>query len=233
MKSILVLIAVLIAFVSFGQDAEFNDVLIRDTLVVQSGASFGGIVKGVDGVDPEDLATVNQLAASIGADSIYFNELTGEIILYNGVTPLDTTQSLDTRYAVGNLGDYIAVADTGASGSYYSQDQIDALISGASQVVFHISMPLGSGTVQGRIDVTTDLPPGWILTADGINLIVTHGLDRRVFGVTVWGKTGGTVEQELYDTNRYTLIESTDSNTAKIYGLSLFPGEIVVRIAFE
>lgn len=101
--------------------------------------------------------------------------------------------------------------------------------------VVSITLPY-STSVAGRIAAGVsgvNWPAGWTLTADGLNLIVTHNLGRWVAGVTVFAKTTGTQRQQQFNTAAYNGITCLSNNILEIYSLSVVPKEIVIYITLE
>ena len=100
------------------------------------------------------------------------------------------------------------------------------------QSVYSITLPYAS-TVAGRIALATEYPDGWILTADGLNIIITHGLGRRLANAEVFANTSGTIEQLLTGTSAANGIFSLDVNTVKLNSLATIPFPIIIYLTLN
>ena len=109
-------------------------------------------------------------------------------------------------------------------------------------IVKDITLPVAT-SVAGRIagaTVVVDYPLGWTL-AVGINpndLVITHGLGRRIALITVFylgvnPDTGlETAERQLLSTAAYTGLIAPDQNTLRIEGLATIPYPIIIHCIF-
>jgi len=105
----------------------------------------------------------------------------------------------------------------------------------ASKNIYSITLPY-STTVAGRIALAVegvDYPTGWVLTADGINLVVTHNLNRWCTDVKVFAKTTGTQRQQLRLTASDNGLTALSANQAEVYSLATIAKDIVVYLYFE
>lgn len=168
-------------------------------------------------------------------DSLEFNKLNGRLNWYIGGSVSDYT-NVDGRYILlSDSSKYIAKRDSGLT--YLTPNQVNSLINDVSPlVIYEIRLP-SSTTVSGRISGATsgvDYPSGWVLTVGTTptDLIVTHGLNRRVASVTVFAITG-TEEQQLFNTASYNGIITTDANTLKIQSLATIQKAIKIYISFK
>lgn len=102
----------------------------------------------------------------------------------------------------------------------------------AKKNIYHITLPY-STTVAGRISLATDYPSGWTLTANGVNLVVTHNLGRQCTDVKVFAKTTGTQQQQLRGTAAENGLTSLSSNQLEVFSLATIAKDIVVYLTFE
>jgi hypothetical protein len=108
-------------------------------------------------------------------------------------------------------------------------------LSGSVKNIYSITLPYAS-SVAGRIAAATagvDYPSGWTLTADGLNILVTHGLGRWVSNVTVFAKIYATARQQLFNTSAYNGIICLNNNQVVIYSLANVAQPIVIYLTFE
>lgn len=176
---------------------------------------------------PEDIGSPSGSGTSTGINT---GDETGETIL--------TKLGLSSIGGI-NTGDetYDSILDLfGLSGDGYTlitQELLDKI--GSTPQSFSITLPSAS-TVSGRISAAvegTDYPTGWVLSADGLNIEITHGLGRWIANVTVWAKTTGTQRQQLFNTAAYNGVTCLDDNTVKIFSLASILKDIVVYLTFE
>ena len=106
------------------------------------------------------------------------------------------------------------------------------MASGSGKTIWHITLPYAT-SVAGRIALATDFPAGWTLTADGLNLVVTHNLGRWCTDVKVFAKTTGTQQQQLRGTAAENGLTSLSSNQLEVFSLATISKDIVVYLTFE
>jgi hypothetical protein len=186
-----------------------------DNLFVKDSANFNGtVVKGVadpvDLTDAVNLQKLNAAAIAGGWDEVVFDTANGNL-KFLIASVLNFTENLDGRY------------QTAA--------QVEALIGAAAQASFTITLP-SAGSVAARVAGATEVPDGWVLTADGLNLDIQHNLGRYAMLTTVFATTSGVANQQLYDTNAFTLISNIDTNNMKISSLGDILKEIRIFISF-
>ena len=102
----------------------------------------------------------------------------------------------------------------------------------ASKHIYHITLPY-STTVAGRIALATDYPAGWTLTANGVNLVVTHNLGRWCTDVKVFSIINGTQRQQLRLSAAENGLTALSANQAEVYSLATIAKDIVVYLYFE
>lgn len=176
-------------------------------------------------------------------DTIYFGEFDGSsYVKYTdaGDVFVTTTQLLDTTEAAieaydeeisERLLEKVNLSDS--SDVFYTQTQVDSLLSAAGlQTVYVINLPYAS-TVAGRVASATDYPDGWTLEADGLNLKVTHNMGRNIADATVWTATSGTIKQKLTNTSAYNGLFQLDENSVQLNSLATVEKDIVVYLIFE
>lgn len=102
--------------------------------------------------------------------------------------------------------------------------------------VFTITLPSAS-TVAGRVASAVagvNYPIGWTLTADGIDIIITHNLDRRIASVSVFSDASS-VERQLFGNAAYSGIYQSHSgvyNQVAIEALATVETNIVIELIF-
>lgn len=184
------------------------------------GSTWGDSVKMVQGdlifdgdtISIENIteAVLETLADAVMTDTIFMN---GDTIFSDGEVLYFNDDSIMTR---GLLDEYL------------EEKEIE-------KDVYSITLPY-SNTVAGRVALTTagvDYPEGWTLTADGLNLVITHNLDRNVANITVKGQYSGTVKRQLKNTNAYDYFQDNSTNETKIFSLSNHLDILYLSIIFE
>jgi len=138
---------------------------------------------------------------------------------------------LDGRYfLISDTTDYVQYSDS--TTIFITPDQLsDSIADNASQGTFTITLP-SAGSVQVRIDGATEVPPDWVLTADGLNIDIEHNLGRYCSSVTVWATTTAPANQILKGTAAENGIVNTDTNNTKILSLATIEKEIRIFISF-
>lgn len=107
------------------------------------------------------------------------------------------------------------------------------LLVGNNKNVYEISLP-SSTTVAGRISSAvegTDYPIGWTLTpgVSPVDLLINHGLNRRVANVSIFAVTG-TEEQQLFNTAAYNGIKTPTVDELLIQSLATINKVIKIYI---
>lgn len=153
----------------------------------------------------------------------------------NETDPVWASDSTDIYDRLDNL-DTIAGDKTVTNGdTLLTLEEYRILSNGAMKNVYSITLP-GASNVAGRIALAVegvDYPVGWVLTADGLNLSVTHNLGRWVTDVKVFAKTTGTQRQQLRDTAAENGLTALSSNELKVYSLATISKDIVIYLTFE
>lgn len=103
---------------------------------------------------------------------------------------------------------------------------------------YKIILP-SADTVTGRLVGLTEgvnFPTGWVLSPDGNDLVVTHGLDREVKDVVIWSKnTPEAIKRKEIGNAAYSGIYQaigTAYNSFVIESLATVPSEITIYISF-
>ena len=138
-----------------------------------------------------------------GWTSVVWDDTTGNLNFYKDAV-LDFTVNLDGRYAT---------------------------LLEASKTNYTIKLPSGS-SVADRVAGILEQPPGWVITADGLNLDIQHGLGRYAMNVTVWATTTAPANQLLQDTAAWSGLVNVDTNNLKITSLATIQKEIYIFISF-
>lgn len=108
--------------------------------------------------------------------------------------------------------------------------------SSESKQVIPITLPSAS-TVAGRIAAAvegTDYPTGWVLSADGIDIHIEHGMDRRVAEVTVCSDGLG-IERALFGNAAYSgwfMPHPTNYDEVVIEALATIETDITIYLVF-
>jgi hypothetical protein len=151
----------------------------------------------------DSLLIFSNKISTLNADTASWNSLTANDTIIKVVTPTQMYNYLDTV--------------------------------GIVKTVYSITLPY-STTVAGRIALAVsgvDYPTGWVISGDGLNLVVTHNLGRWVSNVTVFAKTTGTERQQLFNTAAYNGITSLSSNAVKVFSLATISKDIIIYLNFE
>ena len=147
---------------------------------------------------------VNNGRGASGWDSVVWDDTTGNLNFFKGVS-LDFTVNIDDRYA---------------------------LLADAAKTNFTITLP-SAANVAARVAGATEVPAGWVLTADGLNLDIQHDLGRYCNGnVNVHATTTAPANQKLFDSAAYTGILNVDTDNMKITSLATIQKEIRIFISF-
>lgn len=157
------------------------------------------------------------------------------ITVINEADPFYAADSADIKSRLRNLDTIVGDKKVTQGDTLLTLEQYKLLTTAAAKPIYSITLPY-STTVAGRIALAVsgvDYPTGWTLTADGLNLVVTHNLARWVSNVTVFAKTTGTERQQLFNTAAYNGITCLSSNALKVYSLATISKDIVLYINFE
>jgi len=104
------------------------------------------------------------------------------------------------------------------------------------QYVYTITLPSAS-TVAGRISGATvgaDYPTGWVLTADDIDIHITHSMDRRIAAINVFSSSLG-VERLLLGNAAYSglfMPFTTTHDEVVIESLATIETDITIQLIF-
>lgn len=115
-------------------------------------------------------------------------------------------------------------------------DAVD-LLGGGTQSVFAVYLPTsGSAPVSPatRISGAYVVPAGWTIAvgASPVDIVITHGLGKRVASVTVFAITG-TEQQQLFGSTAFNGVITADANTLKIQSFATIAKELYVYIVFN
>jgi len=157
------------------------------------------------------------------------------ITVINETDPLYSADSTDIMNRLLNLDTIAGDKKVTEGDTLLTLEQYKLLTTAAAKPIYSITLPY-STTVAGRIALAVsgvDYPSGWTLTADGLNLVVTHNLTRWASNVSVFAKTTGTERQQLFNTAAYNGITCLSSNALKVYSLATISKDIVIYLNFE
>ena len=206
---------------------------VTDTILTFDSDSLGqyklmNIANPVNPLDAVNFRTLLSSGGGGGWDSIPFNPATGNLQAYFGGVNVYTT-NLDDRYLkYSDSTLYVTISRL--------NDSLDVLKATIEDNQYRVQeITLGSSTtVAGRIaSGDTEYPSGWSLAAgtSPVDLMVTHGLGRRVVSVTVFA-VDGTQETQLFNTAAFNGIATTDANNLKIQSLATIQKVIKIYIIF-
>lgn len=222
MKHITILIVIILLFVNgYSQNIKRDTITSKKALAVDGDFIYHGTVLDFSaGSDP----TVIESDPNYKKDSLL---LLTAARTWNA-SLAKTIDADDTTHWGRPERDSIFVAD-----SSDIKERIRNLetLSGEKNI-WHITLPSASN-VAGRIALATDYPAGWTLTADGLNLVVTHNLGRQCTDVKVFAKTTGTQQQQLRGTAAENGLTSLSSNQLEVFSLATIAKDIVVYLYFE
>lgn len=197
------------------RNEKLNNLVVTDSVSVE-GNTINNVADGVDLTDAVNLQQLNAIAVGQGWDEAIWNELTGDLqFLISSV--VDFTVNLDDRYT--------------------TEQDVEDLIAAGGNVPTTLTMPSGN-SVQERIDGMTegvDYPTGWVLTADGLNLLITHNLGRNLADVTVWANISGDTFNKLEGTSAYAtggLYSYNSANESAIFSLATIQKPINIYLFF-
>lgn len=157
------------------------------------------------------------------------------LTVINEADPIYSADSADIKSKLRNLDTIAGDKKVTQGDTLLTLEQYRILANGFSKSIYSITLPY-STTVAGRIALAVsgvDYPSGWTLTADGLNLVVTHNLNRWTSNVTVFAKTTGTERQQLFNTAAYNGITCLSDNAVKVFSLATISKDIVIYLNFE
>lgn len=160
-------------------------------------------------------------AGGTGWDSLYVNETTGYVSWWYGGLAIDSV-------TLNNV--YLSIED---SANYVTPTALStALATTNNRVSYEVRLPAAS-TVFDRINGAISYPVDWSLAVgtSAVDIVITHGLGRRVTSVTVFARSGNS-EQQLFNTAAYNGVISESPETLRIQSLATIQTEIVIYINF-
>jgi hypothetical protein len=192
-----------------------------DALIVSESASFqdntiNDVADGIADTDAVNVQQMNTIAVGQGWDEATWDDTTGNL-KFLIATILNFTVNLDGRYP--------------------TESEVISLISASGNIPPTLIMPTGT-SVQERINGMvegTDYPTGWVLTADGLNLIITHNLGRNLADVTVWANISGDTFNKLEGTSAHAtggLYSYNSANESAVFSLASLQKPINVYLFF-
>ena len=219
MKKVLILIALIVfCFIGYGQTLE--------KITYENKTNLRPIVDRTKQSTAEDW---NEVKAKFNSLVDYLEDTALTVVEVDPVYSADKPDIIDR---LDNL-DTIAGDKTVTSGdTLLTLEQYRLLAAGSGKTIWHITLPYAT-SVAGRIALATDFPAGWTLTADGLNLVVTHNLGRWCTDVKVFAKTTGTQQQQLRGTAAENGLTSLSSNQLEVFSLATISKDIVIYLTFE
>ena len=219
MKKVLILIALIVfCFIGYGQTLE--------KITYENKTNLRPIVDRTKQSTAEDW---NEVKAKFNSLVDYLEDTALTVVEVDPVYSADKPDIIDR---LDNL-DAIAGDKTVTSGdTLLTLEQYRLLAAGSGKTIWHITLPYAT-TVAGRIALATDYPTGWTLEADGVNLVVTHNLNRWCTDVKVFAKTTGTQRQQLRQTASDNGLTALSANQAEVFSLATISKAIVVYLYFE
>jgi hypothetical protein len=262
-KILFTLIIVVCSISLFGQTANFDTprVIVKDTLrvlsvfeldsnmfnsttqesvedtILASKDYVDGKAAGLDSImdiDSEYWAKIylnGAVVDSFQVDSTY-HSVYSDTTTYaeNGVDSL----SYDSEYYIKTYLNSVAQDSALVDSVHHAvkSDTATVALNIAEKSVYQITLP-GAGSVSTRVASAISVPDGWSLTGDGLDLIITHNMDRWGAGTKIQENTSGTIWQELRNTPSDNGFANLSSNQCKIYSLATVAKPIKIYITFE
>lgn len=219
MKKVLILIALIVfCFIGYGQTLE--------KITYENKTNLRPIVDRTKQSTAEDW---NEVKAKFNSLVDYLEDTALTVVEVDPVYSADKPDIIDR---LDNL-DTIAGDKTVTSGdTLLTLEQYRLLAAGSGKTIWHITLPYAT-SVAGRIALATDFPVGWTLTANGVNLVVTHNLGRWCTDVKVFSIINGTQRQQLRLSAAENGLTALSANQAEVYSLSTIAKDIVVYLYFE
>lgn len=219
MKKVLILIALIaFCFIGYGQTLE--------KITYENKTNLRPIVDRTKQSTAEDW---NEVKAKFNSLVDYLEDTALTVVEVDPVYSADKPDIIDR---LDNLDTIAGDKTVTAGDTLLTLEQYRLLAANSGKTIWHITLPYAT-SVAGRISLATDYPAGWTLTADGLNLIVTHNLGRWCTDVKVFAKTTGTQQQQLRGTAAENGLTSLSSNQLEVFSLATIAKDIVVYLTFE
>lgn len=222
MKKILILVGLVIfCFVSYGQ--------IIEKITYENKVNLRPIVDRTKQSTAEDW---NEVKAKFNSLVDYLDD---SLLVITEADPIYSADSSDIKSKLRNLDTIAGDKKVTQGDTLLTLEQYRILANGFSKSIYSITLPY-STTVAGRIALAVsgvDYPTGWTLTADGLNLVVTHNLGRWCTDVKVFSIINGTQRQQLRLSAAENGLTALSANQAEVYSLSTIAKDIVVYLYFE
>ena len=219
MKKVLILIALIVfCFIGYGQTLE--------KITYENKTNLRPIVDRTKQSTAEDW---NEVKAKFNSLVDYLEDTALTVV---EVDPVYSADKPDIMDRLENLDSIAGDKKVTAGDTLLTIEQYRLLAAGSGKTIWHITLPYAT-SVAGRIALATDYPAGWTLTADGLNLVVTHNLNRWCTDVKVFKKTTGTQRQQLRLTASDNGLTALSTNQAEVFSLATIAKDIVVYLYFE
>lgn len=219
MKKVLILIALIVfCFIGYGQTLE--------KITYENKTNLRPIVDRTKQSTAEDW---NEVKAKFNSLVDYLEDTALTVVEVDPVYSADKPDIIDR---LDNLDTIAGDKKVTSGDTLLTLEQYRLLSSGSGKTIWHITLPY-STTVAGRIALATDYPAGWTLTANGVNLVVTHNLGRWCTDVKVFSIINGTQRQQLRLSAAENGLTALSANQAEVYSLATIAKDIVVYLYFE
>ena len=219
MKKVLILIALIaFCFIGYGQTLE--------KITYENKTNLRPIVDRTKQSTAEDW---NEVKAKFNSLVDYLEDTALTVVEVDPVYSADKPDIIDR---LDNLDTIAGNKKVTSGDTLLTLEQYRLLAAGSGKTIWHITLPYAT-SVAGRIALATDYPTGWTLTADGLNIVVTHNLGRWCTDVKVFAKTTGTQQQQLRGTAAENGLTSLSSNQLEVFSLATIAKDIVVYLTFE
>ena len=219
MKKVLILIALIVfCFIGYGQTLE--------KITYENKTNLRPIVDRTKQSTAEDW---NEVKAKFNSLVDYLEDTALTVV---EVDPVYSADKPDIMDRLENLDSIAGDKKVTAGDTLLTIEQYRLLAAGSGKTIWHITLPYAT-SVAGRIALATDYPAGWTLTANGVNLVVTHNLGRWCTDVKVFSIINGTQRQQLRLSAAENGLTALSANQAEVYSLSTIAKDIVVYLYFE
>lgn len=222
MKKVLILIGlVMFCLVGYGQTIE--------KITYENKVNLRPIVDRTKQSTAEDW---NEVKAKFNSLVDYLDD---SLLVITEKDSIYAADSADIKSKLRNLDAIVGDKKVTQGDTLLTLEQYKILANGISKGIYSITLPY-STTVAGRIALAisgVDYPSGWTLTADGVNLVVTHNLGRWCTDVKVFSIINGTQRQQLRLSAAENGLTALSANQAEVFSLATIAKDIVVYLYFE
>lgn len=222
MKKILILVGLVIfCFVSYGQ--------IIEKITYENKVNLRPIVDRTKQSTAEDW---NEVKAKFNSLVDYLDD---SVLVITEADPIYSADSSDIKSKLRNLDTIAGDKKVTQGDTLLTLEQYRILANGFSKMIYSITLPTAS-SVYDRVNLAVegvDYPTGWVLTSDGVNILITHNLNRWCTDVKVFSKGSGTERQQLRLSAAENGLIDLSANQTKILSLGTILKPIVIYLTFE